>query len=145
MTVYDIARAIATQDNRATAHPYIICLQEQVERFTNPGNGDEKRYWCHHHCHSYHSKEEFKKSLGIDYVLHFLRQGGDPERQVRTGRAADRPRVRVLYLPHLYAGVFAAPVQRRRSAGLAARHGPQCVLLSGPDAEHQGEHRRRKI
>ncbi len=45
----------------------------------------------------------------------------------------------------LYASVFAAPVQRGRGAGFAARHDPQCVFLPEPDAEYQDKHRRRKV
>jgi hypothetical protein len=64
----EIGSRMRTQDNLATAPPYIIALQEEVEVFAQEGNGDKKKYWDGEACHSWNSLEEFRARFKDDYT-----------------------------------------------------------------------------
>lgn len=62
MNAYDVAKGIMTQNNRGTADPYIIVLQEKIEVATADGNGDRLKYYHHEFESAYNSKEEFREA-----------------------------------------------------------------------------------
>lgn len=62
MEMKDIAQEMKTQDNRATARPYIIVLQERQSIVVPEGHGgDVLQYWSGRDCESFDSMEEFER------------------------------------------------------------------------------------
>lgn len=59
----EIGDRMTKQDNYGTAHPYVIVLQQKVERIVPVGHGDEKRYYDSESCSSWNSIEEFRTSM----------------------------------------------------------------------------------